>query len=70
MFENNILTFNPGQDTNINKLKSFADAREIQKNLKEKGVKLEYDTDKNTKDPASFVVIDPDGNTILVDQFA
>lgn len=68
MFENNILTFNPGWDENAQKLNSFDDAREIQNSLKEKGIKLESQVAENTTGPASFVVLDPDGNAILVDQ--
>ncbi len=68
MFENNILTFNPGWDTNANKVEPFDDVREIQKTLKEKGIKLENEADENTTGPANLVVLDPDGNTILLDQ--
>lgn len=68
MFENNILTFNPGWDENANKLDTFNDVREIQKSLKNKGVKLATEADENTSGPASFVVLDPDGNAILIDQ--
>ena len=68
MFENNILTFNPGWDESANKLESFSDVREIQKHLKNKDIKLETEADENTSGPASFVLIDPDGNTILIDQ--
>jgi len=68
MFENNILTFNPGWDENCNVLKDFNDVREIQKTLKEKGIKLDNEIDENSKGPANFVIIDPDGNTILIDQ--
>jgi len=68
MFENNILTFNPGWDTEANKLKKFDDVREIQRELKEKGTTLESEADENTTGPGSFVVMDPDGNTILIDQ--
>ncbi|MEW7279706.1 VOC family protein [Aquimarina sp. 2201CG1-2-11] len=68
MFENNILTFNPGWDTDAKPLDGFDDVREIQKNLKENGVKLVQKADESTSGPASFVVLDPDGNTILVDQ--
>ena len=66
--ENNILTFNPGWDENAQKLNSFDDVREIQNSLKEKGIKLESQVAENTTGPASFVVLDPDGNAILVDQ--
>jgi uncharacterized glyoxalase superfamily protein PhnB len=68
MFPNNILTFNPGWDQNANLLESFDDVRTIQKQLKEKGVKLENEADETTSGPASFIVIDPDGNAVLFDQ--
>ncbi|GHC48196.1 VOC family protein [Ulvibacter litoralis] len=68
MFENNILTFNPGWDTNANTLEQFDDVRDIQKHLKEKGAQLLSEADESTSGPASFMVLDPDGNTILVDQ--
>ena len=68
IFENNILTFNPGWDESANKLDSFTDVRAIQKHLKEKAVKLKREADDNTAGPASMVLFDPDGNTILIDQ--
>ena len=68
MFEKNILTFNPGWDSNAQKLDEFDDVREIQRSLKEKGVKLENEADESTSGPASFVVLDPDGNPVLLDQ--
>ena len=68
MFEGNILTFNPGWDQNANKLKEFDDVRSIQKVLKSKGIELTLEADEATTGPASIVLIDPDGNTILVDQ--
>ena len=68
MFENNILTFNPGWDESANKLRSFIDVRKIQKQLRERNIKLEKEVDENTTGPASFVLIDPDGNKILIDQ--
>lgn len=68
MFENNILTFNPGWDENANTIDSFEDIREIQRQLKNKDVKIETEADESTSGPASFVVIDPDGNTIYIDQ--
>jgi hypothetical protein len=68
MFEKNILTFNPGWDQNANTLESFTDVRDIQKQLKAQGVTFETEADEQGSGPASFVVIDPDGNTILVDQ--
>lgn len=68
MFENNILTFNPGWDENAKTLDSYNDVREIQKHLKSKGIKIENEADESTSGPASFVVMDPDGNAILIDQ--
>ena len=68
MFENNILTFNPGWDQSAQKLESFTDVRELQRQLKTQGVKLASEADENTTGPAYFTAIDPDGNSILVDQ--
>ena len=68
MFPNNILTFNPGWDENAQLIESFDDVRVIQQQLKEKGIKFESEADANTSGPASFVVVDPDGNAVLFDQ--
>ena len=68
MFESNILTFNPGWDAEAQPLDSFTDVRELQRQLKAKGVLLVSEADEETTGPASFVAVDPDGNTILVDQ--
>ena len=69
MFENNILTFNPGWDESANTLDSFDDVREIQKQLKESGVALDREVEEgSTSGPASIVAIDPDGNAVLIDQ--
>ncbi len=68
MFERNMLTFNPGWDSNAQKLDTFTDVRELQRQLKAQGVKLMSEADENTTGPASFMVLDPDGNPILVDQ--
>ncbi len=68
MFENNILTFNPGWDENANILDSFDDVRAIQQHLKNKNISLLSEVDSTTKGPANFMVTDPDGNTILLDQ--
>jgi len=68
MFENNILTFNPGWDENAKLLESFDDVRAIQKVLKDKGLDLNTEADENTSGPASIVLTDPDGNVILIDQ--
>lgn len=68
MFEKNILTFNPGWDENATKLDSFTDVRELQRQLKTKGIKIDTEADEEVSGPGSFVVVDPDGNPILVDQ--
>jgi hypothetical protein len=68
MFEKNMLTFNPGWDQNAQKLASFTDLRELQRQLKAQGVQLYQEADESTTEPASFVAVDPDGNPILVDQ--
>ena len=68
MFENNILTFNPGWDQSANNLDSFDDVRAIQKQLKSDGIEFQSEADDATEGPASFVIMDPDGNAILVDQ--
>jgi len=68
MFENNIITFNPGWDENASKLDSFDDVRSIQQQLKSQGLALQKEVDSDTSGPASIIVTDPDGNTILIDQ--
>ena len=68
MFERNMLTFNPGWDQNAHNLESFTDVRELQRRLKAQGVALVAEADENTTGPASFMLVDPDGNPILVDQ--
>jgi lactoylglutathione lyase len=68
MFDKNILTFNPGWDNNAKNIADFADVREIQRELKKQGIQFLSEADENTSGPASFMVVDPDGNQILVDQ--
>lgn len=68
MFDKNVLTFNPGWDQAAQPLPSFTDVRELQKRLKAEGVTFVQQADETTTGPASFVVVDPDGNPILVDQ--
>jgi lactoylglutathione lyase len=68
MFERNILTFNPGWDRNAQKLDAFTDVRELQRQLRAQGVELVDEADEGTTGPAAFMVIDPDGNPILIDQ--
>ena len=68
MFEQNVLTFNPGWDQQGNETDTFRDVREIQKELKSHGMTLASEADETTQGPASLMVIDPDGNPILIDQ--
>ncbi len=68
MFERNTLTFNLGWDSNANKLDTFTDVRDLQRQLKAQGVQLTTEANETTTGPASFVAVDPDGNPILVDQ--
>ncbi|MCX2449786.1 VOC family protein [Pedobacter sp. PLR] len=68
MFEKNMITFNPGWDEHAKLLDSFDDVRVIQRHLKNAGVKLETEADENTSGPASIILIDPDGNPVLIDQ--
>lgn len=68
MFEENILTFNPGWDQGGNELDSFTDVRELQRELKNRGVALSGEVDDSTSGPASLTLSDPDGNQILIDQ--
>jgi lactoylglutathione lyase len=67
-FEKNMLTFNPGWDSNAQKLPSFTDVRELQRQLKAQGVQLMQEADESTSGPGYFMATDPDGNPILVDQ--
>ena len=68
MFPKNTLTFNPGWDDNAKALDSFTDIRELQGQLKTEGLKFTLEADESTSGPASFMLEDPDGNPILVDQ--
>jgi catechol 2,3-dioxygenase-like lactoylglutathione lyase family enzyme len=68
MFEGNMLTFNPGWDENATNLKEYDDIRMIQAHLKSKGITIETPVDESTTGPAFFIITDPDGNKILLDQ--
>ena len=63
-----MLTFNPGWDSECNKIDGFTDIREMQQQLKSQGVSLISEADVKTEGPASFMLEDPDGNPILIDQ--
>lgn len=68
MFDKNILTFNPGWSSDAQHLGEFTDIRDLQRTLKERGVNIITEADESSTGPASFMIADPDGNTILVDQ--
>jgi len=68
MFDNNMLTFNQGWDQQCTDLESFTDVRDLQKQLKAAGIEMSAEADEDTEGPASIMVIDPDGNPILIDQ--
>ena len=68
MFEQNILTFNPGWNNKAETLSDFTDVRELQRQLKSRGIGLHTEVDETGSGPGNFVVVDPDGNPVLVDQ--
>ena len=68
MFEKNMLTFNPGWDQEAGKLDTFTDIRALQKTLEDKGYAFITKADESSTGPASFMLTDPDGNPILIDQ--
>ena len=68
MFEGNVLTFNPGWDSQARPIDEFTDVRKLQRRLKDQGIEMVSEADESGFGPASFVITDPDGNAILVDQ--
>ncbi len=68
MFEKNILTFNPVWNRDAQPLETFIDVRKLQRQLKERGIEMISEADEGSNGPASFMMVDPDGNTILIDQ--
>ena len=68
MFENNMLTFNPGWDQSGAETATFTDVRELQRQLKTQGIEVTMEADESSSGPAEFMVVDPDGNAILIDQ--
>ena len=68
MFEGNILTFNPGWDSQARPVDEFTDVRELQRRLKAQGLKMTVEADESGSGPASFMMLDPDGNPLLFDQ--
>lgn len=68
MFENNILTFNPGWNQNAENISSFDDVQQLREQFELNGIEIAKDAITSDKGPSSFSVIDPDGNAILIDQ--
>ena len=68
MFERNTLTFNPGWDQGAHRVDGFTDVRDLQRELKAHGVAFLQEADEASQGPASFMLVDPDGNPVLVDQ--
>ncbi|RKH67610.1 VOC family protein [Corallococcus llansteffanensis] len=68
LFDKNLLTFNPGWDRNAQQLADFDDIRELQRTLQARGLTLTSVADESSTGPASLMLIDPDGNPILLDQ--
>jgi hypothetical protein len=68
MFEKNMLTFNPGWDSDARPVPSFTDVRVIQQRLIEQQLELGEQANPSTTGPAYLTLTDPDGNPILIDQ--
>ena len=68
MLDKNTITFNPGWNADAQALDTFTDVRQIQQRIKAEGIELATQADETTTGPASFMIIDPDGNPILFDQ--
>lgn len=68
MFEKNMLTFNPGWNADTSTKDTFEDIRSIQKRLKDAGLDLVEEADEALTGPAHLILIDPDGNPIMLDQ--
>ena len=62
------LTFNPGWDQGAHRVDGFTDVRDLQRELKAHGVAFLQEADEASQGPASFMLVDPDGNPVLVDQ--
>jgi catechol 2,3-dioxygenase-like lactoylglutathione lyase family enzyme len=68
IFEGNVMTFNPGWDSDAKPVDEFTDVRDLQRQLKAAGISFEQEASEDTTGPASFIIADPDGNRIFVDQ--
>ncbi len=69
MFEENILTFNPGLSQTKEQASDFTDVRDIRARLVEAGIEMTTDLDPSDNGPAHIAFLDPDGNSVLIDQF-
>ncbi len=68
MFERNIMTFNPGWNDQAEEVNPFKDVRMWQRELKDKGVEFIDEVDETTEGPGNFIILDPDGNPVMLDQ--
>jgi catechol 2,3-dioxygenase-like lactoylglutathione lyase family enzyme len=68
MFDENILTFNPGWDQDAKPVATFTDVRDVQRALDAAGVAITTRADPEGTGPAHIVLSDPDGNVIMLDQ--
>ena len=68
MFDKNVLTYNPGWAQDCSTLPEYQDVREIQSKLREQGLELLDTVDEDSSGPGSIMIVDPDGNPILIDQ--
>ncbi len=71
MFEGNILTFNPGLTNRMERIEEYLDVRVIEQRLKDAGLELVAGIadEAGSSGPAHVTLVDPDGNSILIDQF-
>lgn len=69
MFDHNILTFNPGLTQAAEQTDDFTDVRDVQAALRAAGIEIAVGTDADATGPGHIVLVDPDGNQIMVDQF-
>lgn len=68
MFERNMLTFNPGWGQGAETLEGFEDIRALHARLTAAGLEAAAETGLEGDGPASFILTDPDGNPVLIDQ--
>jgi predicted lactoylglutathione lyase len=68
MFDKNMITFNPGWTNAAEEMDDFTDIRKLRKSLADDGIEIVNESEEDTSGPASFMIVDPDGNPILFDQ--